>query len=135
MPNSKAVAGVRIGLVGDKYIVNPTSKEMEESELDLLLAGTDNAILMIEVNSLLLFFFLMFNFSFVYLFIFHFVYLTDKWMTISIYLQFIFLIGEYFFDRLTGKLYKHVVGFELMALPFTHSYVIDYISIFRKLGN
>nr|POF09346.1 polyribonucleotide nucleotidyltransferase 1, chloroplastic [Quercus suber] len=48
VPNSKAVAGVRIGLVGDKYIVNPTSKEMEESELDLLLAGTDNAILMIE---------------------------------------------------------------------------------------
>ncbi|XP_050244948.1 polyribonucleotide nucleotidyltransferase 1, chloroplastic isoform X2 [Quercus robur] len=48
VPNSKAVAGVRIGLIGDKYIVNPTSKEMEESELDLLLAGTDNAILMIE---------------------------------------------------------------------------------------
>ncbi|KAM3690596.1 hypothetical protein ACJW31_09G131300 [Castanea mollissima] len=48
VPNSKAVAGVRIGLVGNKYIVNPTSKEMEESELDLLLAGTDNAILMIE---------------------------------------------------------------------------------------
>ncbi|KAE8099760.1 hypothetical protein FH972_017714 [Carpinus fangiana] len=48
VPNSKAVAGVRIGLVGDKYIVNPTMKEMEESELDLLLAGTDSAILMIE---------------------------------------------------------------------------------------
>ncbi|KHN34648.1 Polyribonucleotide nucleotidyltransferase [Glycine soja] len=45
---SKAVAGVRVGLVGDKYIVNPTTEEMEHSELDLLLAGTDNAILMIE---------------------------------------------------------------------------------------
>lgn len=50
MPNSKAVAGVRIGLVGDKYIVNPTTKEMEDSELDLLLAGTDSGILMIEVT-------------------------------------------------------------------------------------
>ncbi|KAI9121586.1 hypothetical protein K1719_008619 [Acacia pycnantha] len=48
LPISKAVAGVRIGLVGDKYIVNPTTKEMENSELDLLLAGTDSAILMIE---------------------------------------------------------------------------------------
>ncbi|XP_068341694.1 probable polyribonucleotide nucleotidyltransferase 1, chloroplastic [Pyrus communis] len=48
VPNSKTVAGVRIGLLGDKFIVNPTTKEMEDSELDLLVAGTDNAILMIE---------------------------------------------------------------------------------------
>lgn len=48
VPNSKAIAGVRIGLVGGKFIVNPTTKEMEESDLDLLLAGTDSAILMIE---------------------------------------------------------------------------------------
>ncbi|KAL5539031.1 hypothetical protein UlMin_043691 [Ulmus minor] len=48
VPNSKTVAGVRIGLVGDKFIVNPTTEEMEDSELDLLLAGTDSAILMIE---------------------------------------------------------------------------------------
>lgn len=52
VPNSKAIAGVRIGLVGDKFIVNPTTKEMEESDLDLLLAGTDSAILMIEVSDL-----------------------------------------------------------------------------------
>ncbi|KAK7396125.1 hypothetical protein VNO78_16909 [Psophocarpus tetragonolobus] len=48
LPTSKAVAGVRVGLVGDKYIINPTTEEMEHSELDLLLAGTDSAILMIE---------------------------------------------------------------------------------------
>ncbi|XP_068634242.1 probable polyribonucleotide nucleotidyltransferase 1, chloroplastic [Aristolochia californica] len=48
VPNSKAIAGVRIGLVNNKFIVNPTTKEMQESELDLLLAGTDSAILMIE---------------------------------------------------------------------------------------
>uniref|UniRef100_A0A2P2LQQ5 polyribonucleotide nucleotidyltransferase n=1 Tax=Rhizophora mucronata TaxID=61149 RepID=A0A2P2LQQ5_RHIMU len=48
VPNTKVIAGVRIGLVGDKFIVNPTTKEMEDSELDLLLAGTDSAILMIE---------------------------------------------------------------------------------------
>ncbi|KAL6555265.1 Purine nucleoside phosphorylase [Orobanche gracilis] len=48
VPNSRAIAGVRIGLIGDKFVVNPTAKEMEESKLDLLLAGTDSAILMIE---------------------------------------------------------------------------------------
>ncbi|KAL0453369.1 UNVERIFIED_CONTAM: putative polyribonucleotide nucleotidyltransferase 1, chloroplastic [Sesamum latifolium] len=48
VPNSKVIAGVRIGLIGDKFVVNPTTKEMEGSKLDLLLAGTDSAILMIE---------------------------------------------------------------------------------------
>ncbi|KAF5175790.1 Polyribonucleotide nucleotidyltransferase, partial [Thalictrum thalictroides] len=44
VPSTKTVAGVRIGLVGDRFIVNPTTKQMEESELDLMLAGTDNAL-------------------------------------------------------------------------------------------
>ncbi|KAF6134234.1 hypothetical protein GIB67_010033 [Kingdonia uniflora] len=48
VPNTKSVAGVRIGMVDDKFIVNPTTKQMEQSELDLVLAGTDSAILMIE---------------------------------------------------------------------------------------
>lgn len=50
VPNSETIAGVRIGLIGDKFVVNPTTMEMEDSKLDLLLAGTDSAILMIEVN-------------------------------------------------------------------------------------
>ena len=49
LPHTKPIAGVRVGLIGGKYIVNPTTKDMEESELDLVLAGTDSAILMIEV--------------------------------------------------------------------------------------
>ncbi|XP_073034897.1 probable polyribonucleotide nucleotidyltransferase 1, chloroplastic isoform X3 [Primulina eburnea] len=48
VPNSKVIAGVRVGLIGDKFVVNPTTKEIENSKLDLLLAGTDSAILMIE---------------------------------------------------------------------------------------
>ncbi|KAJ6975011.1 polyribonucleotide nucleotidyltransferase 1 [Populus alba x Populus x berolinensis] len=50
VPNTKVIAGVRVGLVDDKFIVNPTTKEMEESKLDLLLAGTDSAIFMIEYH-------------------------------------------------------------------------------------
>lgn len=52
VPSSEVIAGVRIGLIGDKFIVNPTIQEMENSKLDLLLAGTNNAILMIEVDFL-----------------------------------------------------------------------------------
>ncbi|KAL2922923.1 Polyribonucleotide nucleotidyltransferase 1 chloroplastic [Bienertia sinuspersici] len=48
LPHTKPIAGVRVGLIGGKYIVNPTTKEMENSELDLVLAGSDSAILMIE---------------------------------------------------------------------------------------
>ncbi|XP_042050318.1 probable polyribonucleotide nucleotidyltransferase 1, chloroplastic isoform X2 [Salvia splendens] len=48
VPSSGVVAGVRVGLIGDKFVVNPTIKEMEDSKLDLLLAGTESAILMIE---------------------------------------------------------------------------------------
>ncbi|XP_059289489.1 polyribonucleotide nucleotidyltransferase 1, chloroplastic-like [Lycium ferocissimum] len=50
VPNSEVVAGVRVGLIGEKFMVNPTIQEMENSKLDLLLAGTRNAILMIEVD-------------------------------------------------------------------------------------
>ncbi|KAM0003178.1 putative polyribonucleotide nucleotidyltransferase [Helianthus debilis subsp. tardiflorus] len=48
VPNTTTVAGVRIGLIGDKFVVNPTTMEMEDSKLDLLLAGSETGILMIE---------------------------------------------------------------------------------------
>nr|XP_043631737.1 polyribonucleotide nucleotidyltransferase 1, chloroplastic [Erigeron canadensis] len=48
VPNTNTIAGVRIGLIGDKFIVNPTTLEMEDSKLDLLMAGSERGILMIE---------------------------------------------------------------------------------------
>ena len=48
IPLIKPVAGVRIGLIAGKFIINPTLEEMAISSLDLLLAGTEDAILMIE---------------------------------------------------------------------------------------
>jgi len=48
VPLVKPVAGVRIGRVQGHFIINPTQKQMSESDLDLMLAGTDDAILMIE---------------------------------------------------------------------------------------
>ncbi|MCH9624967.1 MAG: Polyribonucleotide nucleotidyltransferase [Chlamydiales bacterium] len=48
IPLIKPIAGVRVGLIDGKFILNPTVEEMKISTLDLLLAGTEDAILMIE---------------------------------------------------------------------------------------
>jgi polyribonucleotide nucleotidyltransferase len=42
------VGSVRIGLINGEYIVNPTYKQLEDSLLDLVVAGTDDSIIMIE---------------------------------------------------------------------------------------
>lgn len=52
IPMSKPIAGVRVGLVDDEFLVNPTNEEMERSSLDMIIAGTANAVLMIEVSYL-----------------------------------------------------------------------------------
>jgi polyribonucleotide nucleotidyltransferase len=48
IPLIKPVAGVRVGMINDKWIINPTVEEQKQSRLDLILAGTSDAILMIE---------------------------------------------------------------------------------------
>lgn len=48
IPLLKPVAGVRIGLIDGNFVINPTLAEMGKSRLDLTLAGTKDAILMIE---------------------------------------------------------------------------------------
>lgn len=50
IPMSKPVAGVRVGLLNGQFIVNPTIAEMENSTLDLTIAGTADAVLMIEAS-------------------------------------------------------------------------------------
>ena len=48
IPLIKPIAGVRVGLVDGQFIINPTYEEQKKSRLDLILAGTVDAILMIE---------------------------------------------------------------------------------------
>src|SRR5437763_1723717 len=38
----------RVGFVGNEYVLNPTLEEMAESQLDLVVAGTKDAVLMVE---------------------------------------------------------------------------------------
>lgn len=48
IPLIKPIGGVRVGLIDGKFVVNPSTKLLEKSKLDLILAGTEDAILMIE---------------------------------------------------------------------------------------
>ncbi|MGI8467984.1 MAG: polyribonucleotide nucleotidyltransferase [Pyrinomonadaceae bacterium] len=51
IPFENPIAGVRIGLVDGKYIVNPTYDQRRESELNLIVAGTEEAIVMVECEA------------------------------------------------------------------------------------
>lgn len=50
-PLAEAVAAVRVGMVEGQFVVNPTATQMESSDLDLRIAGTESAILMVECGA------------------------------------------------------------------------------------
>ncbi len=52
LPIKKSIAGVRIGKINNEYIVNPTADQMQESTLDLYVAGSKDELLMIEMKSI-----------------------------------------------------------------------------------
>jgi polyribonucleotide nucleotidyltransferase len=51
LPFQGPVGAVRIGLIDDEFVINPTLQEMEESDLDLIVAGTAEAISMVEAGA------------------------------------------------------------------------------------
>ena len=51
IPWAGPVGAVRIGRLNGEFIVNPTFQQIEESELDLRIAGTRDAILMVECGA------------------------------------------------------------------------------------
>lgn len=48
LPFTKPIGAVRVGYIQNSFVINPTLEEQKKSTLDLLLAGTEDAILMIE---------------------------------------------------------------------------------------
>ncbi|XP_002961851.2 probable polyribonucleotide nucleotidyltransferase 1, chloroplastic [Selaginella moellendorffii] len=48
VPVLKPVAGVRVGYINGKYVLNPTASEVTKSSLDMIMAGTSDGLLMIE---------------------------------------------------------------------------------------
>src|SRR5947199_9361235 len=51
IPFPNPIAGVRIGLIDARYIVNPTYDEVRESRINLIVAGTEEAIVMVEAGA------------------------------------------------------------------------------------
>src|SRR4051794_13348166 len=51
IPFPNPIAGVRIGLIEGRYIINPTYDERRESRLNLIVAGTEEAIVMVEAGA------------------------------------------------------------------------------------
>jgi polyribonucleotide nucleotidyltransferase len=51
VPFETPVAGVRVGLIDDQLIVNPTYEQIRESLLNLVVAGSEDAIVMVEAGA------------------------------------------------------------------------------------
>ena len=51
IPFDGPVAGVVVGKIGKEYIINPTTEELEKSTISLTVAGTKEAICMVEAGS------------------------------------------------------------------------------------
>jgi polyribonucleotide nucleotidyltransferase len=51
IPVAKHVGSVRVGKLDGEFVVNPDEESLEELELDLIVAGTDEAILMVEAGA------------------------------------------------------------------------------------
>ena len=48
IPFMGPIGGARVGYVDGQYVLNPTAAQLEDSELDLVLAGTQEGVLMVE---------------------------------------------------------------------------------------
>jgi len=48
IPFAGPIAGVRVGRVDGKFVANPTLQQMEESDLDIVVAGSREAVIMVE---------------------------------------------------------------------------------------
>ena len=48
IPFEGPIATVRISKLGDSYVINPTIEQMEEAELELVVAGSEDSIMMVE---------------------------------------------------------------------------------------
>ncbi|EIR16005.1 polyribonucleotide nucleotidyltransferase [Yersinia pestis PY-09] len=48
IPFNGPIGAARVGFINDQYVLNPTTDELKESRLDLVVAGTAGAVLMVE---------------------------------------------------------------------------------------
>ena len=51
IPFNGPIGSVRVGRIDGEFVVNPTHEELKSSELDLIVAGTKDAIMMVEAGA------------------------------------------------------------------------------------
>jgi polyribonucleotide nucleotidyltransferase len=51
IPFNGPMAAVRVGLVGDDFVINPTYQEIEDGDLDLIVAGSPDGVIMVEAGA------------------------------------------------------------------------------------
>ncbi|MDD3776335.1 MAG: polyribonucleotide nucleotidyltransferase [Actinomycetota bacterium] len=51
IPFYEPIGAVRVGKIEEEWIVNPTYSQLEQSEIDIVVAGTEKAIIMVEASS------------------------------------------------------------------------------------
>ena len=51
IPFNGPMAAVRVGLVGDDFVINPTYQEVENGDLDLVVAGSPDGVIMVEAGA------------------------------------------------------------------------------------
>jgi polyribonucleotide nucleotidyltransferase len=51
IPLRKTIAGVRVGQVDGKFIINPTYEQRRQSRLDLVIAGSKDGLVMVEAGA------------------------------------------------------------------------------------
>ena len=48
IPFNGPIGAARVGYVDGQYVLNPTATQLKSSKMDLVVAGTENAVLMVE---------------------------------------------------------------------------------------
>ena len=51
IPFHKTIAGVRVGFVDGRYVINPTFEQRKGSKLDLVVAGSQDSLVMVEAGA------------------------------------------------------------------------------------
>jgi len=51
IPFAGPMAAVRVGLLGDDFVLNPSYREIERGDLDLIVAGTPDGVVMVEAGA------------------------------------------------------------------------------------
>ena len=51
VPFNHLLAAVKVGMINDKLVFNPSLLELEKSELDMVIAGTSDSVMMIESSA------------------------------------------------------------------------------------